>query len=303
MAHHMVRRPYNFPSLNGLAAFEAAGRHMSFTEAASELNVTPGAISKQIKQLESEVGVRLFVRLHRALDLTAEGAALLASLRESFQHISETLQGLDPARRVKTVSIGTTSAFAQFWLMPRLARFWKEHQDIVVDHVISDRGHDRWSTRVDLRARYGTAPFPDEGEAHKLFDDRIVALASPAFLAGRKIAELAELAAQPLLSVEGVDWTWTTWADFFRANGAKPGRLNIRRFNSFVIAVQAARDGQGIVLGWERLVAPLIKDGSLVQVGEFGMPAPDSYYLCCHSLERASPEARILHDWLLRNID
>jgi len=298
----MARRPYDFPSLNGLAAFEAAGRHMSFTEAASELNVTPGAVSKQIKQLESEVGAPLFLRLHRALDLTAEGAALHATLQESFSRISETLQGLDPARRVKTVSIGSTSAFAQFWLMPRLGRFWKEHQDIVVDHAISDRGHDRLPARVDLRVRYGSPPFPDE-EASKLFDDRIIALASPAHMAGRIVNSLADLATQPLLSVEGVDWTWTTWADFFRANGHKPGRLSIRRFNSYVIAVQAARDGQGIVLGWERLLAPLLQDGALVQVGEGAMAAPDSFYLCSGSHQHLSAEADILRDWLLRNID
>lgn len=302
----MARRPYNFPSLNGLAAFEAAGRHMSFTEAASELNVTPGAVSKQIKQLESEMGAPLFVRLHRALDLTAEGAALHATLREAFSRISETLSGLDVSRRVKTVSIGSTSAFAQFWLMPRLGRFWKEHQDIVVDHAISDRGHDRLPVRldgrVDLRVRYGTAPFPDE-EASKLFDDRIIAVASPEHLAGRKVVTLTDLASQPLLSVEGVDWTWTTWADFFRANHHKPGRLNIRRFNSYVIAVQAARDGQGIVLGWERLLAPLLADGTLVQVGEAAMAAPASFHLCCTNSLHLSPEAKILRDWLLRNID
>lgn len=298
----MARRPYNFPSLNGLAAFEAAGRHMSFTEAASELNVTPGAVSKQIKQLESEVGAPLFVRLHRSLDLTAEGAALHATLRESFSRISETLSGLDVARRVKTVSIGSTSAFAQFWLMPRLGRFWKEHQDIVVDHAISDRGHDRLHARVDLRVRYGTAPFPDE-EASKLFDDRIIAVASPAYLRERSVSTLADLAAQPLLSVEGLDWTWTTWGDFFRANGVKPSRLNIRRFNSYVIAVQAARDGQGLVLGWEGLLAPLLAEGALVQAGDAAMQAPDSFYLCCVSRERLSPEAKTLHDWLLHNID
>jgi DNA-binding transcriptional LysR family regulator len=298
----MARRPYNFPSLNGLAAFEAAGRHMSFTDAASELNVTPGAVSKQIKQLESEVGAPLFVRLHRALDLTAEGAALHATLRESFSRISETLSGLDTARRVKTVSIGSTSAFAQFWLMPRLGRFWKEHQDIVVDHAISDRGHERLPARVDLRVRYGKPPFPDE-EASKLFDDRIIAVASPAYAADRRDLGLADLASQPLLSVEGVDWTWTTWADFFRANAVKPGRLNIRRFNSYVIAVQAARDGQGIVLGWERLLAPLLRARALLQVGDATMLAPDSFYLCCNSRERLSAEAKTLHDWLLRNID
>lgn len=297
----MARRPYNFPSLNGLAAFEAAGRHMSFTAAASELNVTPGAVSKQIKQLESEVGTKLFVRLHRSLDLTAEGAVLLETLRDSFSRISETLVGLDPARKVKSVSIGSTSAFAQFWLMPRLGGFWKEHQDIVVDHVISDRAHDRWSTRVDLRVRYGTPPFENE-EASKLFDDRIIAVAAESYLAGREVGTLADLAARQLLSVEGVDWTWTTWADFFRANGSRPGRLNIRRFNSYVIAVQAARDGQGIVLGWERLLAPLIADRTLVQVGDFAMAAPESFYLCSAPTPQLTPEAKVLRDWLLGHI-
>lgn len=298
----MARRPYNFPSLNSLAAFEAAARHMSFTEAAAELNVTPGAVSKQIKQLESETGTRLFLRLHRAIELTAEGAILQATLRDSFSRISETLEGLDEARRMKTVSIGSTSAFAQFWLMPRLARFWKDHQDIVVDHVISDRGHGRWSSRVDLRLHYGKPPLEGE-DASKLFDDRIVAMASPVWLAGRKVETLEDLAAQPLLSVEGVDWSWTTWDDFFRSLGAKPKRLNIRRFNSYVIAVLAARDGQGIVLGWERLLAPLVADGSLVQVGGFVMDAPESNYLCSAPAPRLTREAQILRDWLLRNID
>ena len=81
----MAHKHYNFPSLNGLAAFEAAGRHMSFTAAAAELNVTPGAVSKQIKLLETEVGSKLFVRLHRSLELTAEGAALLETLKSAFR--------------------------------------------------------------------------------------------------------------------------------------------------------------------------------------------------------------------------
>ncbi len=298
----MARRPYSFPSLNALAAFEAAARHMSFTEAAAELNVTPGAVSKQIKLLETDTGARLFVRLHRALELTAEGGALYTTLRESFSRISETLEGLSTARRVKTVSIGSTSAFAQFWLMPRLGRFWNAHQDIVVDHMISDRAHDGWSSRVDMSIRYGTPPFADE-ESDKLFDDRIIAVASPAYLKGKSVGTFAELASETLLSVEGVNWTWTTWGDFFRAQGAKPGRLNIRRFNSFVIAVQAARDGQGIVLGWERLLAPLLASRELVKVGSFTMDAPESYYLCCRRDQPLTPEAASLRDWLLRNID
>jgi DNA-binding transcriptional LysR family regulator len=203
---------------------------------------------------------------------------------------------------LKAVSIGSTSAFAQFWLMPRLGQFWKEHQDIVVDHVISDRGQIRGQNAVDLHVRYGSPPFADT-HSHKLFDDRIIAVASPGYLKGRSVYSLQQIAAQPLLSVEGLDWSWTTWADFFRSNGLRPGRINIRRFNSYVIAVQAARDGQGLVLGWERLLAPLLADKSLVQVGTTAMAAPDSFHLCYPSESRLSPEVRVLRDWLLANIE
>ena len=298
----MARRPYRFPSLNALAAFEAAGRHMSFTEAAAELNVTPSAVSKQIKLLEVEAGAKLFLRLHRALDFTPEGSLLYATLRDAFSRISTGFESLDAARQARTVSIGSTSAFAQFWLMPRLGRFWKDNQNIVVDHVISDRGHDSWAARVDLRVHYGAAP-PIGEDGQKLFDDRIMALASPAYLSGRNIRTLADLMGESLLSVEGVDRTWTNWPEFFQALGVKPVRLTTRRFNSYVIAVQAALDGQGLVLGWERLLAPLITDGALRQACPVAMDAPGSFYLCSSPSLQRSAEAATLRDWLLSNID
>lgn len=275
---------------------------MSFTAAAAELNVTPGAISKQIKNLEGEAGCKLFLRLHRTIEFTPEGALLHATLGEAFSRISTTFESLDKARRIKTVSIGSTSAFAQFWLMPRLGRFWKDNQEVVVDHVISDRSHDRLAMSADLRVRYGTPPFAGE-ESTKLFDDQIPALASPEYAATHSVKSLTDLMAQSLLSVEGVDWTWTTWADFFRAHKVKPGKLNIRRFNSYVIAVQAARDGQGVILGWERLLAPLIAEGALVQIGPFSMDAPQSFHLCRSSGEKLTAEIAVVQKWLLEHID
>ncbi len=199
----MARRPYNFPSLNGLAAFEAAGRHMSFTAAASELNVTPGAVSKQIKQLESEVGTKLFVRLHRSLDLTAEGAVLLETLRESFSRISKPSSGsMQPQGEERQHRFDKR-------LCPVLA-------DAAAGRILEGTpGHRRRSRhfrprprplvhRVDLRIRYGTPPFENE-EASKLFDDRIIAVASETYLAGREVETLTDLAARQLLSVEA--WT------------------------------------------------------------------------------------------------
>ncbi len=294
----MVRRHYNLPSLNALAAFESAARHLSLTRAAGELNVTPGAVSKQVKMLEDEVGRPLFIRLHRALRLTPEGETLYRTLRETFERISQSLQSVRSDNAVRTVSIGTTTAFAQLWLMPRLGAFWNAHQDIVIDHMISDRPYDLHPSGVELRVRYGDGKWAGEHKV-KLFDDVIVAVASPAFAARHKIRSPKDIAEQQLLSVEGVDWTWTTWADFLRELGVVRRKLTVRRFNSYVIALQAAQDGQGVALGWLSLVKPLIAKRQLVQITPAQMTAPHSFYITWAAEHALSSEAEALRDWLL----
>jgi LysR family transcriptional regulator, glycine cleavage system transcriptional activator len=297
----MAHKHYNFPSLNGLAAFEAAGRHMSLTRAAAELNVTPGAVSKHISFLEAEIGAKLFIRLHRSLELTVEGSALLNSLKGAFTQIGDTLDSFRDGGQKRAVTIGTSSAFAQFWLMPRLGQFWKEHQNIVIDHVISDKTQESMISPVDLRVRYSSGQFQDEHCA-KLFDDHIMAVASPSFLNDRHVKSLNDLLALPLLSVEGVDWTWTTWSDFFRDARLSAKRLNVRRFNSHIIAVQAALDGQGVVLGWKSFMKPLISAKRLRAVGTHEMPAPQSFYLTWSMKRPLSMEALILKDWLVNTL-
>ena len=111
--------------------------------------------------------------------------------------------------------------------MPRLGRFWTAHQDIVVDHVISDRTQESMISPVDLRVRYGSGQFQDE-VATRLFDDQIMAVASTAFLKGREIKTMADISVLPLLSVEGVDWSWTLMVGTFCAMpGVPTRRLNI----------------------------------------------------------------------------
>jgi DNA-binding transcriptional LysR family regulator len=238
----MVRRHYSLPSLNALAAFEAAARHLSLTRAATELNVTPGAVSKQVKALESEIGRPLFLRLHRAMELTPEGETVARALQEAFERVSATLQQVSQNPALRSVSIGSTMAFAQFWLMPRLHDFWNAHQDIVIDHMISDRNADLFRNDVDLRIRYGDGEWQDE-TAVKLFDDRIAAVASPGFAARHKVKQAKDMAGLPLLSVEGVDWTWTTWSDFLRAAPqARPAPLQQLRHR---IAGGPGRAGPG----------------------------------------------------------
>ncbi|MDE2446688.1 MAG: LysR family transcriptional regulator [Alphaproteobacteria bacterium] len=298
----MSRSPYSLPSLSSLVAFEAASRHLSLTRAAAELNVTTGAISKNIKLLETEIGQQLFRRLHRSLTLTREGEVLAATLSESFEKISGQVKSLKSAADYSGVSVGTTTGIAQLWLLPKLAKFWADHQNIIIDHVISDRSQDQYRPDVDLRIRYGAAPWPDE-QATKIFDDCIYPLASKAFLRSNPIKSPKDLSTMPLLSLEGPDPTWTSWASFLADQGLPTRKLNVRRFNSYVVALQAAQSGQGVVLGWARMVEPLVKSGQLVRVTKAEMLAPQSYYITWGNRKPLTRQAEILRDWLLANID
>lgn len=294
----MVRRYYSLPSLNALAAFEAAARHLSLTKAAEELNVTPGAISKQVRMLEHELGNPLFLRRHRALELTREGETMSAALRDGFERISSTFRQVKASGGQTSVTIGSTMAMAHLWLIPRMSAFWGSHQDIVVDHVISDHPHGLDRPDIDLRLRYGGGEWPDEISA-KLYDDRILPLVSPDFARQHPVATIEDLSRLQLLSVEGIDWDWTTWADFFEELGYRHKALNIRRFNSHVIALQAARSGQGVVLGWASQAAPLLESGDLVPLGTAEIMAPQSYFVTWSARRPLSRQAALLRDWLL----
>ncbi|MGN6307467.1 MAG: LysR substrate-binding domain-containing protein [Mesorhizobium sp.] len=295
---HMVRRFYSLPSLIALAAFEAAARHLSLTKAADELNVTPGAVSKQVRMLEEELGIPLFLRRHRAIELTREGETLAAAMREGFERMASAFRQIKSLGGQPVATVGCTMAMAQLWLMPRMGSFWNSHPDIVVDHVISDHPHGLDRPDVELRLRYGDGEWPDELSA-KLYDDRIFPVASPAFAKAYPTKSMQDLAQLQLLSVEGIDWTWTTWAEFLREAGHPNRHVNVRRFNSYVIALQAARSGQGVALGWESLVAPLIEAGSLMQVTDTAIAAPQSYFVTWSARRPLSPQAVMLRDWLL----
>jgi len=294
----MVRRYYSLPSLSALAAFEAAARHLSLTKAAEELNVTPGAVSRSVRALEEELGNPLFLRRHRAVELTREGETLSAALRESFEKVAATCRQIKSFGGQAVVTVGSTMAMANLWLMPRMGSFWNSHPDIVVDHVISDhpRGLDR--PDVDLRIRYGDGEWPDEFSA-ELYADQIYPVVSPAFAKAYPVKSVSELAQLPLLSVEGPDWGWTTWADFLREVGHTDRPLNVRRFTSYVIAMQAARSGQGVALGWSVLVEPLIEAGMLVRFTDLEITAPQFNFVTWSARRPLSPQAELVKDWLV----
>src|SRR5215475_12139870 len=126
----MVRRYYDLPSLTALAVFEASARHLSFKLAAAELNVTPGAVSRQIKAIEDELGVPLFARLSTGVALTSAGEDLYRVLSNSFSRAADVVRTVKRGDRSKNVTLACTDAFATMWLIPRMPDFWSRYDEI-----------------------------------------------------------------------------------------------------------------------------------------------------------------------------
>jgi DNA-binding transcriptional LysR family regulator len=294
----MVRRFYNLPSLTALAVFEAAARHLSFKLAAAELNVTTGAVSRQIKAVEDEIGVALFTRGTAGVELTAAGEDLYAVLSQGFGRAAETVQRIKRGSRTSRVTLACSNAVAMMWLMPRMGSFWRANPDIVVDHLISDVARDYRRADVELRIRYGNGAWPDE-TAQLLLTETIYPVCSPRFAEKHGGARPEDIPNLPLLHVDWVDSEWTGWDEFLKRADITHGPLAGGRFNNFAVTLQATQDDQGVAVGWHRLVQPLIKEGKLVRFTSLEVTAPGSYYLTWNDKRELSEAARVLRSWLI----
>jgi LysR family glycine cleavage system transcriptional activator len=294
----MARRYYQLPSLTGLNTFDACARHGSFTAAAGELGVTLGAVSRQVKALEAELDCPLFLRLHRGVELTAEGIDLFQTLSSSFQQIGRLCQEFRNRAHSSDVILAATTAFASLWLMPRIGGFWQQYADVNLSHAISDNPLDSGFMNADIRIRYGDGNWRNE-HTEKLFDDRIYPVCGPAFAAQNSLFGPADLLRFPLLQLDSVDPAWSGWELPLECWNCDSSRASFRRFNNYVVALQAAEENQGIVLGWHSLVGALVERGQLVRLGSMEIEAPGSYYLTWAENRRLSESAQRLRDWLL----
>ncbi|TPE51763.1 LysR substrate-binding domain-containing protein [Amaricoccus solimangrovi] len=294
----MAHRYYQLPSLTALAAFEAAARHRSVHRAAQELNVTPGAVSRQIKALEEDLGTALFTRGRTGLTLTADAEALHVVLSQAFGRAAETIQAIRGGNRARRVVLACTHAFATFWLMPRIGDFWRRFPEISVDHVISDDARDFQRAEVDLRVRYGLGDWPGESST-PLMTEMIYPVAGRGFAeryAGRGPADIPEL---PLLHVDWADAEWTGWDELLRRGGVPHGALAGRRFGTFGVVIQACQEDQGLAVGWHRLVRGLVDEGRIVPFTGLRIASPGSYYLSWNDKRDLSGPAATLRDWFL----
>src|SRR5918998_5059527 len=272
----MTRR---FPGLGPLRTLEAAARHLSFTKAADELGVTPGAVSVQVRAIEDALGARLFWRTSRTVRLTGAGETVLRAAREALDVVARAVEQVGPAggRRVLTVSVGMS--FAAKWLVPRLERFRRLHPGVDVRLDVTERLADFAREEVDVAIRFGAGVYPGM-RADRLFEEELFPVCSPRLLEGaRPLREPADLRHYTLIHL---DWqaqgeTWPDWRTWLLAAGVEDvDPTQGIHFRQTTLVIQAAIDGQGIALG-DSLAADDLAAGRLVRPFSLALKGPPQF--------------------------
>lgn len=294
----MARR---LPPLNALRAFEAAARHLSFTRAAEELFVTQAAVSHQIKALEEMLGVRLFRRYNRRLELTQAGRGYLPPLSDAFDMMAVATSRLRPAGESGQLKVSTLQSFATKWLIPRLTRFRETHPDIDPMISTSQRLVDIESEDFDLAIRDGQGVYP-RLHVVPLMNDRAFPVCSPRLLEGpHALREPADLGRHVLLhdllvSREEEGPNWRNWLKHAQVADVDAGKGPA--YNDTAMALQAAMAGQGVALARQSLVVDDLAAGLLICPFGPEIPTRNSWYFVCAPSSIEQPKVRAFLQWL-----
>ncbi|HEX8623756.1 MAG TPA: LysR family transcriptional regulator [Allosphingosinicella sp.] len=281
-------RPY-LP-LNGLRAFEAAARHLSFTRAAIELCVTPPALSHQVKALEERLGVPLFRRLPRGLGLTDEGQALLPVLREAFDRVAAALDGFEGGKGREVLSVGAVGTFALGWLMPRLAAFRAEHPFVDLRLTTNNNRVDLAEEGLDFAIRFGDGAWHGT-DAILLFEAPLTPLCAPEIAA--RLIEPADLVGETLLRSYRLG-EWTAWLE---AAGVPAPPLTGPVFDSAATMVEAALAGHGVALAPTCMFERELAEGRAARPFklEVGM---GGYWLTSLKSRKPTPAMAAFRSWI-----
>jgi len=296
---HLRSRPI---SAGHLRAFEAVARHLNFRAASEEMALTQSAVSRQIQSLEDEVGVALFLRHTRAVELTTAGAQLLLAVQQSLPRIDGAVRQIRQSAGRKSVAVTTFASFASMWLIPKLEAFQSDYPEIDIRIDASDVAVDLDVADVDMALRYGPATNMP-ANAIRLFGETLTAVASPWLIkSGAPINGPADIARFTLIEAGDAHRThleWLTWRRWFEAHGLNVQPRRWLYFNYAYQMVQAAIAGQGVVLARSALVADSLASGDLVQVlPQLGLDSPMSYWLIAGQRSALQPEVSAFSEWL-----
>jgi len=283
-------RPY-LP-LNAFRAFEASARHLSFTRAAIELNVTQAAVSHQVKGLEDQLGAVLFKRLPRGLMITAEGERLLPVLRDSFDRMADAVEHFRSGHVREILTVGAVGTFAVGWLLPRLAGFRERHPFVEVRLSTNNNRVDLAAEGLDFAIRFGTGAWHGT-DAVRLFDAPLSALATPGI--ARNLKEPSDLLGMTLLRSYRRD-EWTCW---FEAAGLPrtPPPQDAIVFDTSLALVEAVLQGAGVGLAPPSMFSRLLSSGAIVQPFRTSV-ALGSYWLTRLQSRAVTPAMAAFAAWL-----
>lgn len=280
------------PPLNWLRAFEAAARHLSFTGAASELNMTQSAVSQQIKSLEGHLGQLLFYRRPRTLEMTTTGLIYLPVVREAFRTLTRGTRAiLGPERNVLQVQSNIT--FAIHWLAPRLARFHARHPDIRLNIRT-----ELWEPRdmaegADVEIRYSLRP-ASHLHARLLKQDHYYPVAAP-----RYVVTLDSLSSQALYDCSNLMCNWPSWAEDQSLIWPNP---HVTYCSTYSVALAVSAAGGGVALAHDTIAHNMIAEGKLTRPFEHRTAMEEAYYLLLSPEAQEMPAAHLFVDWLIEEI-
>ncbi len=296
----MSKQTGRLPSLNALRAFAVAGRHSNLRAAAEELFVTASALSHQIRGLEEQLGVRLFIRSQQGLQLSEVGRSLHPQVEAAFAQLTDALASLQPAKRGDTLTVSMLSTFAMRWFIPRLYRFQRQHPDIEVRISTSIELVDFARDDMDCAIRSGQGKWPGT-KALRLLEERYAPVCSPTLATSDKpLQQPADLVHHTLLHSNMRPHDWQTW---LAAEGLPDFKASHElEFETRNFAIAAAIRGLGVAIIDPLLVQEELKDGRLIQPFSHTLPASSAYYLVWSSKREEPAKLAAFRTWLLEEV-
>ena len=279
------------PPLNWLRAFEAAARHLSFTQAAAELNVTQSAVSQHVRSLEGFLGRELFIRRTRALHLTEAGASYLPTIREAFGLLASGTRAFRGGDRGRSLLVQCNLAFSVFWLAPRLAGLLETYPWLLLNLTTPIWDPERSAGSAEMEIRYGR-PGEMSDAAVRLAHDRYYPVCRPGYTEGA-----SDLVRLPLFDCSGVMENWETW---LASQGRQmPAGKQIHLGSTYVVSIQAALHGAGLAMAHDTLASDLLASGALVRPGAHAVAMSAAYFLIAPPRHGATPASRAFVGWIL----
>lgn len=291
------------PPMNSIVVFEVAARHQSFTQAADELNVTQGAVSRQIRLLEEYLGKELFFRANRKISLTPTGLQYYQSIYGALLNIAQATGDIKKWRGDRQVTVATTHAMAALWLLPKVAPFQQE-EGIDLRILATDNIVDLHSMDCDVALFYCRVP-PAEMKVTPLFPEEVFPVCSPSYLKQfSNDRSLEKIFSGTLLNLDEAHKDWMTWPEWFNEVGhptiTPKNKVNI---NNYTMLLQAAINGQGIALAWGSLVDDYLKSGALVRPIDTVLRTSENFYMLEPlGQHRTSASVTKFREWLLQQL-